>query len=478
MTIPPSARHKTSPWLSVATVLFAGAIFAIDTFTPLDVAIAVLYVVVVLMAASLFHRRGLLLVSAACLTLTATSFLASHGFKVDAAFLRCLVSLAAIVISTILALANQTTTSILREQAELLDLTHDTVLVRDMEGTITYWNRAAEELYGWPQMLALGRQSHDLLQTVFPMPPSRIDKELLDTGRWEGELIHTTRDGNKVTVSSRWALERDKGGQPQSVLETNTDISVRNKAQGDLLEAQAQLAHVTRVTTLGELAASIAHEVNQPLAAIVTNGEVGLRWLDREKPDIAETRGALTRMIGAARRASEVIARLRALSRRGSSERGPLDVGEVINEVVVLIHRELISRRVVLRLDLDPARPMAIADRVQLQQVIMNLLINGIQAMASVDERSREMVVRLQPHEDNQVLVSIKDSGIGLSPDAEARLFQAFFTTKAEGMGMGLSISRSIVESHGGRIWVTRNDGPGATFQFTLPAEEEQSPAS
>lgn len=472
MTIPAATQSRPSPWLSIATVLFAGAIFAVDTFTPLDIAVAVLYVVVVLMAANLFQRRGLLLVSAGCLALTVTSFLTSHGFEIDAAFLRCLVSLSAILITTILALANQSTTAMLREQAELLDLTHDTVLVRNMQDTITYWNRAAEQLYGWPRALALGRQSHNLLQTVFPASKGSIDAELLHTGRWEGELVHTTRSGDKVTVSSRWALERDKRGQPISVLETNTDISVRNKAQEDLLQAQAQLAHVTRVTTLGELAASIAHEVNQPLAAIVTNGEVGLRWLDRETPDIVETRGALTRMIGAARRASDVISRLRALSRRSSSERSSLDVGEVINEVVALIHRELISQRVVLRLDLNPARPMAIADRVQLQQVIMNLLINGIQAMASVDERSREMVVRLQPYEDSQVLVSVRDAGVGLAPDAEARLFQAFFTTKAEGMGMGLSISRSIIESHGGRIWVTRNDDTGTTFQFTLPTEE------
>lgn len=477
MANPESPHGKTSPWLSVATVLFAGAIFAVDTFTPLDVAIAVLYVVVVLMAANLFRRRGLLLVSAACLALTVTSFLSSHGFEIDAAFMRCLVSLSAIVISTILALANQATTTMLREQAELLDLTHDTILVRDMEGTMTYWNRAAEELYGWPKTQALGRQSHDLLQTVFPEPPSRIDKELLRTGRWEGEVVHTTRGGKKVTVSSRWALERDERGEPKSVLETNTDITARNQAEGALHEAQTQLAHVTRVTTLGELAASIAHEVNQPLAAIVTNGEVGLRWLDREKPDLGETRGALARIIGAARRASEVIARLRALSRRGGSERGPLDIGEVINEVVVLIHRELVGRRVVLQLDLDPSRPQVIGDRIQLQQVIMNLLINGIQAMDSVDERSREMVVRSQPYEDNQVLVSVQDSGIGMSPDDEARLFQAFFTTKSEGMGMGLSISRSIVESHGGRIWVSRNADRGATFQFTLPAAEVKAEA-
>ena len=470
MNDPAPVQLVRSRWLSVITVLFALWIFAVDTFTPLDIAIAVLYVVVVLMAANLFERRGLLLVSGACMVLTVAAFVISHGFIADAAFLRCLVSLSAIVITTILALANQGTTMRLREQAELLDLTHDAVMVRDMDGKIAYWNRGAEQLYGWRKDEALGRSSHDLLQTVFPGPRTAIEAELLESGRWEGDIIHTARDGRQVVVASRWALQRDERGQPAAVLETNTDVTERNSAQEDLRQAQVQLAHVSRVTTLGELVASIAHEVNQPLAAIVTNGEVCLRWMDRDPPDLEETRGGVTRMIHAARRASEVIARLRDLSRRGTSERSPLDIGDVVTEVVTLLQREMLAHRVSLRVDAKSPL-MTVGDRVQLQQVIMNLLMNGVQALSGIDDRPRELTVRSMRH-DEGVLVSVEDNGVGVAQEDEPRLFQAFFTKRTDGMGMGLSISRSIIESHGGRIWVSRNGGPGTTFRFTLPAAE------
>ena len=443
--------------------------FSSDTFTPLDIAIAVLYVVVVLTAANLFERRGLLLVSGACLVLTVAAFVISHGLTADAAFLRCLVSLLAIVITTILALANQSTTMRLREQAALLDLTHDAVMVRDMDGKIAYWNCGADQLYGWSGTEALGRSSHDLLHTIFPGSRTAIEAELLETGRWEGDIIHSTRDGRQVVVASRWALQRDERGQPAAVLETNTDVTERNSAQEELHQARVQLAHVSRVTTLGELVASIAHEVNQPLAAIVTNCEVCLRWLDRDPPDLKETRDGVSRAIQAARRASEVIARLRALSRRGTSERSPIDIGETVNEVIALIQREMLAQRVTLQLKL--AGPiMAVGDRIQLQQVIINLLMNGIQAMSGTNDRPRELTVRSGLDDDGQIRVSIEDNGIGVAPEDEPRLFQAFFTKRTEGMGMGLSISRSIIELHGGRIWVSRKDGPGAIFQFTLPA--------
>ena len=475
MTDPVAMPHKPSHWLSIATLLFAVAIFLVDTFTPLDIAIAVLYVVVVLTAANLFERRGLLLVSGACLVLTVAAFVISHGLTADAAFLRCLVSLLAIVITTILALANQSTTMRLREQAALLDLTHDAVMVRDMDGKIAYWNRGADQLYGWSGTEALGRSSHDLLHTIFPGSRTAIEAELLETGRWEGDIIHSTRAGRQVVVASRWALQRDERGQPAAVLETNTDVTERNSAQEELHQARVQLAHVSRVTTLGELVASIAHEVNQPLAAIVTNCEVCLRWLDRDPPDLKETRDGVSRAIQAARRASEVIARLRALSRRGTSERSPIDIEDTVAEVIALIQREMLAQRVTLQLNL--AGPiMAVGDRIQLQQVIINLLMNGIQAMSGTNDRPRELTVRSGLDDDGQILVSIEDTGIGVAPEDEPRLFQAFFTKRTEGMGMGLSISRSIIESHGGRIWVSRKDGPGAIFQFTLPAAVAGAP--
>src|SRR5258705_3041981 len=248
-------------------------IFALDTFVPLGTAVAVLYVVVVLMAVSFLPRRGVLLVAAACAGLTLLSYLWQHGFHhVGTASARAAMSLSAIGITTLLASRAQSASLARGEHARLLDLTHDTIFVRDVRDVITYWNRAAEELYGWSQEQALGQSSHRLMRTVFPAPVDQITAELLRTGRWEGELVHTKRDGAQVVVESRWSLEKDERGRPVGTLETNTDINERTRAKEALHRAEVELAHVTRVSTLGELTASIAHEVNQPLAAIVTNG--------------------------------------------------------------------------------------------------------------------------------------------------------------------------------------------------------------
>ena len=455
--------------LPIGAGALAIAIFVIDTITTLDIAVAVLYVAVVLMAANFLQRRGLIMVAAGCLGLTVISYVISHGFTADDSLLRCAVSLSAIGITAFLALKNQSATAALREQAQLLDLTHDTIFVRDAKDVITYWNRGAEQLYGWPREQAVGRVAHDLMQTVFPLPLETITAELLSTGRWEGDLVHTKRDGTPIWVSSRWSLQRNERGQVASILETNTDITERNKAQEALQQAHAQLAHVTRMATIGELTASIAHEVNQPLAAVVTNGEACRRWLGRKVPQLDEAQANVDRMIREARRASDVIARLRALFKKADPEKGPLDINEIIDEVIPLVRREVVNHRVILRLELAPALPPVLGDRTQIQQVIINLMVNSIQAMSSVGDRPRELLVRSQRHEADQLLVEVRDSGIGIDPDHAAQLFGAFFTTKPEGMGMGLSISRSIIEAHGGRIWASRNAGPGATFQFSLP---------
>lgn len=362
----------------------------------------------------------------------------------------------------------------LRERASLLDLTHDTVIVRDMNDVITFWNRGAEERYGWTREEALGQVSHAIVQTVFPTPLSEITDELTRTGRWEGELRHTRRDGSVVTVASRWALQRDEQGDPVAVLETNNDITERKRAEEALQTVRTELAHVTRVMTLGELTASIAHEVNQPLAAIVTNSNACLRWLGSTPPNFTEGRQAVERIIKDSYRASEVIARVRALVKKAPPRSDLVDLNDVILEVIALAQSEARRNHVFVKRELASDLPPVAGDRVQLQQVILNLIINGLEAMAKAGDRERELSISSGIDESHNLIVAVRDSGEGVDQANIERVFDAFFTTKSEGMGMGLAICRTIIESHGGRLWASANSPHGAVFQFTLPAATQR----
>jgi PAS domain S-box-containing protein len=253
------------------------------------------------------------------------------------------------------------------------------------------------------------------------------------------------------------------------------DITAARAAQEALHAAQAELAHVTRLTILGEMGASIAHEVNQPLAGIVTNAEACLLWLAHGTPNLVEARRNLEMIVKNGNRAGEVIRSIRALSNKADSQRAPLDINDVINDVIALVQRELLSYRVSLRTELAPALPTVLADRVQLQQVIINLVINGIEAMEAVTDRPRELVIRSCQDEADQVSIAVRDRGVGIPAENADRLFGAFVTTKSNGMGMGLSICRSIIQAHGGRIWVVSNLTEGAAFHFTLPSHHEDA---
>jgi PAS domain S-box-containing protein len=644
-----------------------------------------------------------------------------------------------------------------REQAELLDLTHDPFFVRDMNDAITYWNRGAEEVYGWRREEALGQISHRLLRTIFPSPLEEISEILLKTGRWEGELIHTRRDGTGVVVASRWSLQRDQNGRPLRTLETNNDITERNRAEQALrrtqetflaeaqqlshagsfgwntateeifwseesyrifgydpstkptvammldrvhpddlalvrevidraareredfdlehrllmpdgavkhlhvvahavkdgasklqfmgalmditarkqaesalrdseqryrhlfrympialwqldargvtelfrglreagvtdfgayldqhpeflrramdalvveevnertlrmfgvrdvselagstarywqaspdtfrraMEArfrgepffeeetkivtpsgrivdvlfaaarpgpisdlgislvglvditervqaqemlqrlQAEFAHAARISVLGELAASIAHEVNQPLAAMRTNTETALRWLNRPEPNAPKARELMQRIVDDALRASNIIARIRAMAAGRAPQQAAVSLHDVIEESMVFLRHELQSKGVIVSLDLAPALPRLIGDRTQLQQVIVNLVINAVYAVEQSGTAGRRIIIRTKLSDPDTLCCMIEDSGPGIPPELLSQLFDNFFTTKQAGMGMGLAISRSIIQSHGGHI---RADNKsvlgGARFSFALPVE-------
>ena len=360
----------------------------------------------------------------------------------------------------------------LRDQAALLDLTHDTVFVRNEQDVITYWNRGAEQLYGWTRSEAIGTVAHVRMRTVFPAPLPDIMAELTRTGRWEGELVHTRRDGTPVVVASRWSLRRGGPDRAPAILETNNDVTERKQAEDALHQAQTELARVTRVTTLGELAASIAHEVNQPLAAIVADASACLHWLDADPPPLDQVRGALTAIVGDGDRAAEVLTRIRALLARSAVARHPCRLADVIADVLPLVRSELRGHAISLHVCLDASMPPVAADRIQLQQVLINLLVNASEAMRGVAAERRRLVVRGTPDrlEDRDwAVITIEDAGVGLRELQADRLFEPFYSTKPNGLGMGLSISRSIVESHGGRLWATANPEHGATFHLALP---------
>jgi NO-binding membrane sensor protein with MHYT domain/signal transduction histidine kinase len=250
------------------------------------------------------------------------------------------------------------------------------------------------------------------------------------------------------------------------------DVTERKRAEEALHQAQAELAHVNRVTTMGELTASLAHEVNQPIAAAVTDANTCLRWLTRDRPDAEEARAAAARVVKDATRAAEIINRVRLLFKKSAPEWELVDVNEVIPKTVVLLYGEAARYDISVRADLAADLPYVIGDRVQLQQVIMNLIVNSIDAMKDVDG-SRELVIRSQRTENEHVLVSVIDTGVGLPQQQASQIFNAFFTTKSHGTGLGLRISRSIVESHGGRLWAAHNSPRGANFCFTLPSKVE-----
>ena len=247
----------------------------------------------------------------------------------------------------------------------------------------------------------------------------------------------------------------------------------RLRAEETLKKTESDLARVARVTTMGELTASIAHEINQPLAALVTNANACLRWLAAETPNLDEARATAQRIIRDGKRASEVIARIRALFGKGQPMRQRSNINDVILEILPLLQAELLHRQAKLETEFAGGLPSVEIDRVQIQQLLMNLVVNSLDAMDCVtDDRPHVLRIRTSANKSEAVLVSVQDSGMGLSPEQTDRLFDAFYSTKADGMGMGLSISRSIAEAHGGRLWAESNGGHGATFRFTLPTAE------
>src|SRR2546428_11995562 len=311
-----------------------------------------------------------------------------------------------------------------------------------------------------------------LLQRVDPedaaLVKQTIERASQDGKNFEHEYRLLMPDGSVKHVHVVAHALSDESGSVEFVGAV-MDVTVAKRAEEALRQAQADLAHGNRVTTMGELTASLAHEVNQPIAAAVTDANTCLRWLTRDHPDVEEARHAASRIVKDATRAGEIISRTRLLFKKGTPQWELVDVNEVIREMIVLLRSEATRYSISVRTELADL-PQVMGDRVQLQQVLMNLMTNGIDAMKDVDG-TRELAIKSQRAEDRQLLISVSDTGVGLPPQQADQIFNAFFTTKLQGTGMGLRISRSIVESHGGRLWAADNSQRGASFYIALPTQ-------
>jgi PAS domain S-box-containing protein len=289
------------------------------------------------------------------------------------------------------------------------------------------------------------------------------------------ELARPTPDGGKRYVSVSGMPVFNEAGQFTGYRGVGRLITERKRAEETLRMMQMELAHANRVASMGQLTGSIAHEVNQPITATVTNAKAVLRWLDAEPPNLAEARQALSRIVKDGERAGAIVHRIRTMSKKAPSHVGPVEINAAIREVIELIRSEATKSAVTVRTDLAEGLPPIDGDRIGLQQVILNLILNAIEAMAEMRDGSRDLLLRTERTEAGHVLVAVRDSGPGLLPGPLEHLFDAFYTTKPNGLGLGLSICRSIVEAHGGRLWACANLPRGASFQFTVPPRPDLS---
>lgn len=515
--------------LGVLAVPLALTVFVIDTFTDIESAIAVLYVLVLLLAATALSRRGILRVAAGCALLAVLSFFLSHWHDMDlSAVLRCGVSLAAILITGALlvrdhesrALLVRANTALARserryrgmfEQARISlweqDFTAVTAALdalradgvtdiaahaqanpgwaREMGASVvtTNVNDATLELLG-----AAGRaEVLGPLERFLPAEDPALPQILLalwdGRDRFEGRAQLIAADGRTLTVLLGISFPDDGVGFDRVVVGV-VDITQRERTQEALLAAQAELARAARAATLGALSASIAHELNQPLGAIMLNAQACLRWLRRDPPDIETAAKAVDRMVRDGKRAADIVQRTRGMLVRDTRCDETIDLRQLVEEVAMLLERELSAAATVLVTGFAPDVPPVRGSRVGLQQVLINLVTNGLHAMAEAGSPRRELTVTVEragagagDGNGAEVRVAVRDRGRGIDEASRARLFDPFFTTRPDGMGMGLSICRSTVESCGGTLTAHNHAEGGAVFEFTIPAALPQPPA-
>ena len=500
--------HRTA-WMAAAALLTV-LIFIVDSFTPFGIAIATLYVVVLLLSNQFVGRNALIVIAIGCMVLTVLGFLLDHGEEaLNEATFRALISLAAITITAALLLRERRTIEALEESearyrmflnisavsfwrldvsrlndmfkalraAGVQDLRrhaeeHPEFVIKAMEATtiVDVNDKGIEMFGGKTREEFVGRSIRDkLVADQYDVYLRSIEAGFRGEASFQAETRVRTLDGREIDTLFCMAAPPEIRAHG-IVLVAHIDISEQIDARAALARIQSDLAHAARLSMLGEFTASIAHEVNQPLAAIAANGEAGLRWLGREQPEIGEARTLLGRIVGDARRAADIIKRIRSMASKRAFATTGQAINPAIEETVQFVRHELQSHGVELRLNLAPDLPAIEMDRVQIQQVLSNLIVNAVQAMTEHKTKRPRITITSQAAADGRVCVEVADNGPGIAPEDCERLFDSFFTTKPGGMGLGLPISRSIVEAHGGAIAAeSRSDG-GACFTITLPS--------
>lgn len=475
------------PWQSAVLVLLTTAIFGVDAFTRLDTAIAVMYVVVILLAAAIWPPAWMLILGGTCMLLTLIAYFFSHGphFNPSPAG-RMIVSMAAIGITAWLAQQRQRGINMLRERQDALRrsqaflagaqrLTHTGSFGIRVPGGEMTWSDETARIFGYgdgvvPGIAPILARTHvddrGIVRDAF-------NSALQCQGAINLQHKLLFDDGTVRHVQVLAVASRDADGNCE-YLGALTDITARVRAEHDLHASHVQLAHAARVSMLGEMAASIAHEVNQPLTAIAAYAHAGKRWLARAEPNIGEAQASLDGIIQASVRSGQVIGRIRALARRADPEHMPVDVNLLITETLELLQREFERSAFALHLALAPTLPPVVGNRVELQQVLINLVMNAFQAAGTVTGARRLDVA--SSLENGRVQFSVRDYGPGILEADCTRLFMPFFSTKEEGMGLGLSICRSIISQHAGNI-DAHNTAPGVAFHVDLPAMAQQQAA-
>jgi PAS domain S-box-containing protein len=361
-----------------------------------------------------------------------------------------------------------------RKLAALVENSPEFIGIASLEGQLYVVNAAGRELVGLSSPAQVLETT--VLNCIVEEDRETFQQGLanaLREGHWEGETrFQHFKTGTEIPIRQRIFLIKEPGAnRPVAMATIASDITARRRSEEALRAAQAELAHMARVTMMGEMAASVAHEVNQPLTAVVTNGDAGLRWLSQNPPNVEEARLAMKEMVRQGHRASEVITRIRALIKKGPPRIALVHINQLVEDALMLTHQQAAEHGVTLKMELAAELDPISGDSVQLQQVLVNLIMNAIEATSSKNNGLREVVLSSTRQETGEVVVAVRDSGIGIDSRHADRLFRPFFTTKATGLGMGLAISRSIIESHGGRLWAAANERHGATFQFSLPAQ-------